>query len=108
MVDFARCRPAPAFAFVVRGTTKGLNVGTDTIDTLGRTADNRHSHETPAMVLEAVRAMVPAIAGRGDEIEAARRLPPDLVSELTAAGCFRLVVPAHYGASRPMSPPHAT
>jgi alkylation response protein AidB-like acyl-CoA dehydrogenase len=60
---------------------------TNTLDTTG----------TATAVHDAVRAMAPMIAGRADEIEHARRLPPDLVSELTEAGCFRLVVPARYG-----------
>lgn len=70
-------------------------MSTDTI-TVGRTGDGR-TQESAATVLAAVRALIPAIAGRGDEIEQARRLPLDLVSELTAAGCFRLAVPARYG-----------
>ena len=73
-------------------------MSTDTIDTVGRTAgEGGKDHESAATVLDAVRAMIPAITGRGDEIEAARRVPPDLVSGLTSAGCFRLAVPARYG-----------
>ena len=37
-------------------------------------------------ILDAVNELAPTIAARADEIEAARRLPPDLVTELTAAG----------------------
>lgn len=48
-------------------------------------------------VLAAVDELAPAIAARGDEIEQARRLPPDLVDQLRAAGCFRLTVPASHG-----------
>lgn len=47
--------------------------------------------------LDAVRALAPAIAARGDEIEQARRLPLDLVDELVAAGCFRTLVPRSHG-----------
>jgi len=72
-------------------------MSTDTIDTVGRTAGEGGKHESATTVIDAVRAMIPAIAGRGDEIEAARRVPPDLVSGLTSAGCFRLAVPARYG-----------
>ena len=32
----------------------------------------------------------PAIAARAEEIERRRRLPPDLVGDVTAAGCFRM------------------
>ncbi len=47
--------------------------------------------------LAAVRALAAAIAARADEIEQGRRLPPDLVEELTAAGCFRNLVPRSHG-----------
>jgi alkylation response protein AidB-like acyl-CoA dehydrogenase len=47
--------------------------------------------------LDAVRTMVPAIVARSEEIERGRRVPPDLVEELTAAGCFRMLVPRSHG-----------
>jgi alkylation response protein AidB-like acyl-CoA dehydrogenase len=47
--------------------------------------------------VEAVRALTPQIASRADEIEQARRLPPDLVEALVAAGCFRSLVPNSHG-----------
>jgi len=43
-----------------------------------------------ARILANARAMAPAIAARSEEIEALRRLPADLVSELRAAGFFRM------------------
>jgi alkylation response protein AidB-like acyl-CoA dehydrogenase len=49
--------------------------------------------------LDAVRDLAPSIAARIEEIEAARTLPPDLVDELVAAGCFRALVPSSYGGS---------
>jgi len=50
-------------------------------------------------ILDAVRELVPHIASRGDEIEQARRVPPDLVDALTDAGCFRMLAPrTHSGA----------
>ena len=55
---------------------------------------------TPASgerILEAVHDLAPAIAARAGEIEAARRLPPDLVTELTAAGCFGMLRPRSHG-----------
>jgi hypothetical protein len=47
--------------------------------------------------LEAVAALAPVIAARSDEIEGGRRSPPDLEEELTAAGCFRTLVPRSHG-----------
>jgi alkylation response protein AidB-like acyl-CoA dehydrogenase len=52
---------------------------------------------TPAAVLDAVDALAPGIAGRAAEIEAARRLPADLLEELKAAGVFRLLLPTSHG-----------
>ena len=48
-------------------------------------------------ILDAVRELAPHIASRGDEIEQGRRVPPDLVEELTEAGCFRMLVPRSHG-----------
>jgi len=72
-------------------------MSTDTILDVGRPADRGGPPETAATILDAVTSMVPAIAGRGDEIEHARRVPPDLMAALTAAGCFRLAVPKRHG-----------
>ena len=44
-----------------------------------------------------MKALTPSIAVRAEEIERARRLPPDLVDELLAAGCFRMLVPRSHG-----------
>ncbi len=52
---------------------------------------------TAADTLAAVTALAPTIAARAGEIEAARRLPTDLVAELTAAGVFRLLLPPTHG-----------
>ena len=46
---------------------------------------------------EAVRTLSPAIVARSEEIERGRRVPPDLVEGLTAAGCFRMLVPRSHG-----------
>lgn len=43
-----------------------------------------------------IAELLPTIAARSAEIEAARRVPRDLLDELTAAGCFRLLVPTGY------------
>ena len=37
------------------------------------------------------------IAARAAEIEAARRVPLDLIEDLTAAGCFRMLLPRSHG-----------
>jgi alkylation response protein AidB-like acyl-CoA dehydrogenase len=50
-----------------------------------------------ATVLDAVRELAPEITARSGEIEAARRVPPDLVADLKAAGCFRALVPRSHG-----------
>ena len=46
---------------------------------------------------EAVQALLPAITSRIDDIEDGRRLPPDIVAALKAAGCFRSLVPRSHG-----------
>jgi alkylation response protein AidB-like acyl-CoA dehydrogenase len=48
-------------------------------------------------ILQAVRDLAPAISGRSAEIEAARRIPLDLLNELITAGCFRMLVPRSHG-----------
>jgi indole-3-acetate monooxygenase len=56
-----------------------------------------HDTMTGETVLHAVRQLGPSILDRAGEIEAGRRVPPDLVDQLRAAGCFRLVRPATHG-----------
>lgn len=48
-------------------------------------------------VLAAVHDLVPTITARADEIEAARRIPDDLVGALRDAGIFRMLVPPSHG-----------
>jgi alkylation response protein AidB-like acyl-CoA dehydrogenase len=48
-------------------------------------------------VLDAVHRLAPAIAARAGETEAARRVPPDLLDDLRAAGVFRMLRPPSYG-----------
>ena len=48
-------------------------------------------------VLAAVDALAPTIAERAAEIEAARRIPTDLLVDLIDTGCFRLALPASHG-----------
>jgi alkylation response protein AidB-like acyl-CoA dehydrogenase len=53
--------------------------------------------ETAADILAAVRELAPSIAARGDEIEAARRIPADLNDQLREAGLYRMLVPRSHG-----------
>lgn len=48
-------------------------------------------------ILQAIRDLAPTISRCSPEIEAARRLPPDLLKELVAIGCFRMLVPKTHG-----------
>lgn len=48
-------------------------------------------------VLRATRLLTPAILDRAGEIETARRVPAELLEDLRAAGCFRLLRPATHG-----------
>lgn len=50
-----------------------------------------------ASLLDVALALQPAIAARGAEIEALRRLPPDLACQLAEAGIFRAALPASLG-----------
>jgi indole-3-acetate monooxygenase len=51
-------------------------------------------------VLRAVEDLSPSIGARAAEIEAARRMPRDLLDDLIDTGCFRLLLPeSHGGAS---------
>ncbi|MGH9186779.1 MAG: acyl-CoA dehydrogenase family protein [Acidimicrobiales bacterium] len=52
---------------------------------------------TAKTVLHAARQLAPSILDRAGEIEAARRVPTDLLEQLRAAGCFRLLRPATHG-----------
>ncbi|MFT3765206.1 MAG: acyl-CoA dehydrogenase family protein [Minicystis sp.] len=52
---------------------------------------------TNHQVLDAIRDLAPMISARAAEIEAARRVPADLLAQLRAAGCFRMFVPQSHG-----------
>src|SRR5271168_3705930 len=54
---------------------------------------------TPASktLLDSVRDLAPSISARSTEIDSGRRLPLDLLAQLTAAGCFRMFVPKSHG-----------
>src|SRR5262245_60492842 len=48
-------------------------------------------------ILTDVRDFAPSLSARAAEIEAGRRLPPQLVDELKALGLFRMMVPKSHG-----------
>ncbi|HEY2942792.1 MAG TPA: acyl-CoA dehydrogenase family protein [Vicinamibacteria bacterium] len=50
-----------------------------------------------ADILEGAKALAAAIRPRSDEIERARRLPPDVVQMLREAGVFRMNMPRSWG-----------
>jgi alkylation response protein AidB-like acyl-CoA dehydrogenase len=52
---------------------------------------------TPADVVAAAEALAPTITARADKVEAARRMPADLLDALRAAGCFRMSMPPSHG-----------
>jgi alkylation response protein AidB-like acyl-CoA dehydrogenase len=50
-------------------------------------------------VIDQARTLATSLADRSAEIEAARRLPADVLAELVAAGCFRILLPRSHGGS---------
>jgi alkylation response protein AidB-like acyl-CoA dehydrogenase len=50
-----------------------------------------------AALFDAVRDLAPTLTARSAEIEAARRLPPDLLQQLLSAGLFRMLTPRSHG-----------
>jgi alkylation response protein AidB-like acyl-CoA dehydrogenase len=56
-----------------------------------------------AEIIERARKLAPQVTARADEIASGRRLPNDLVTELKAAGVFRMPMPAAWGGPE-MSP----
>lgn len=56
-----------------------------------------HDRSAAAHILDATRRLAPSIAARAPMIEAAGRLPSDVLSDLTAARCFRLLLPESHG-----------
>jgi alkylation response protein AidB-like acyl-CoA dehydrogenase len=51
----------------------------------------------PATVVDKVRALLPEISARADEIEQARSVPQDLTEQLRSAGVYRRYVPRSHG-----------
>ncbi len=55
---------------------------------------NKESHQK---LQNAVRDLLPVLTARGSDIEAARRVPPDLLEQLKSAGVFRMFLPESHG-----------
>jgi alkylation response protein AidB-like acyl-CoA dehydrogenase len=53
--------------------------------------------DTGKTILAGIRELSPEITVRSAEIEAARRIPPDLVDRLKSLGLFRMFVPRSHG-----------
>jgi alkylation response protein AidB-like acyl-CoA dehydrogenase len=47
--------------------------------------------------VKAAQRLLPSIAACAGRIEAARRIPPELLEQLSAAGCFRILRPVSHG-----------
>src|SRR5262249_14303149 len=77
--------------------------GVESLSSPGRSGVRRTLKEEELMtaeatrILQTVRDLAPMINARGAEIEAVRRIPPDLVAALGSAGCFRMLVPRSHG-----------
>src|SRR5258705_13954725 len=52
---------------------------------------------TAKRLLAEIQALAPGISSRATEIEAGRRMPPDLVEALRSIGIFRIFVPQSHG-----------
>lgn len=57
----------------------------------------RATFNGPSDTVEAARALAGAIGKRAAEIERARRVPRDLLKDLVAAGCFKVLLPTSHG-----------
>ncbi len=53
--------------------------------------------KTAQSLLANIQDLAPAITARAAEIEAARRIPPDLIEKLKSIGVFRTLVPKSHG-----------
>ena len=62
-----------------------------------RPVDTTAAARTASDVSDAVSRLVPTISARASEIEAARRLPDDLLAGLKEAGCLRMLLPPSHG-----------
>jgi indole-3-acetate monooxygenase len=55
------------------------------------------ARDTNKTILAGIRELAPEITARAGEIEAARRIPPNLVDRLKSIGLFRMFVPRSHG-----------
>jgi alkylation response protein AidB-like acyl-CoA dehydrogenase len=53
--------------------------------------------QTTQRLLADIRELAPHVTSRAAEIEAGRRIPPDLVQALRSTGVFRMFVPQRHG-----------
>src|SRR3981081_2021688 len=53
--------------------------------------------QTTQRLLAEIRELAPHVTSRAAEIEAGRRIPPDLVEALRSTGVFRMFVPQRHG-----------
>src|SRR6516162_8703027 len=60
-------------------------------------SENAASEPQQSSVLDNVRALLPEIAARAEEMEQARAVPRDLAEKLRTAGVFRRNVPRSHG-----------
>jgi alkylation response protein AidB-like acyl-CoA dehydrogenase len=60
-------------------------------------SDTPLARDTARRLLADIRELAPDIIARAAEIEAGRRIPPDLVNTLKSLGVFRLFVPRSHG-----------
>jgi alkylation response protein AidB-like acyl-CoA dehydrogenase len=60
-------------------------------------APSLRAGDTGRTILAGIRELSPEITARAAEIEAARRVPPDLVDRLKSLGLFRMFVPRSHG-----------
>ncbi|MGX1323912.1 alkylation response protein AidB-like acyl-CoA dehydrogenase [Bradyrhizobium sp. USDA 377] len=62
-----------------------------------RLSDHFALRDPQKATLVGIRELAPEITARAAEIEAARRIPPDLVERLRSIGLFRMFVPRSHG-----------
>ncbi|MFD0201499.1 MULTISPECIES: acyl-CoA dehydrogenase family protein [Saccharothrix] len=65
--------------------------GSETLESVAET------HLTASDILARAKDLVPVLRERAADIEAARRLPADVVELLREAGVFRMAVPVSWG-----------
>jgi 3-hydroxy-9,10-secoandrosta-1,3,5(10)-triene-9,17-dione monooxygenase len=51
----------------------------------------------PSVLIDRAHAMIPRLAARRSEIRQCRRLPAEIVDEMTGAGFFRVLQPYRWG-----------